>query len=975
MKIKYFVLLAICSAFCALGCSCNEKQPNVGNSSSTPPASSEPAGDEEATGKPVLSVNQSAVTFCVGETFTLSAAAENILEPAFSWSVDGDSAADVVSISQTGNTALITALKIGKTKLVASLQYDGHTYFQTVEVTVSEGSDVSLVLSNNIGFDNEGYHVRLSTLSTENGDTTSIVPIVTAYKNNKIVALEDFTWISENTAVVETEGNQFVSVGEGETNIIGSCEIDGQSYTVDVSVEVYRPTIALDEKFVVEVENLSSLEIEASIKGLAKDVLYNGQSVGAFDTQSGVLTLSKEKLPTYASQMGENRSLSIETSLASYVINVDMYTKIVHTKEDFENMATLAKKAVSDAALWDGYFILGSDVVYNGLFRSKIADIDSLWAAVEGSWYNGGLYGFRGVFDGKGHKIEGISIDNGSSMASIFGVLHIDGVIKNISFTKASVAANSSFVCHAGGGTVENIYIQYDSLGKGTQHYEGDGSINTYCGSFFSFKEPTATANVSNCVIDVTNASFNVNAAVKIVGSEYASIKNVFVLGGTETLRKNSNATLAFPSVIEFTEDGNAQNRYKQFDGDFWSKINGVPVSKAVYQEIYDKDVHFTERLDYLVSGTSYKFAVDNLYTVITSNNANVTVSSGVATVSPTAQNGEQVVITATSIFDPTKTDTFTCSLSAVNRAECVDLTGEAQTAFYDITVDKVYLAELGERIGEEVLYYVNDDYSTATYAEDGAEAKKIIAVTKNKLYQFRCLSVTKVLSEVEDIHYLRRDYTVTSYGNKGCYDGIITGTFVLINDIDCSGLTLKDSGAYWENSRGFGGTLDGRGYTISNLTVSQNGLFGAMAYATVKNVNFVGIKLKGASQGAGVALFANRVFNTVIDNVTMQFAEVVVSDSIYNTSGLMFHDVSYDCTVKNVTIDISQVFGVKYLTECLYDETPPYRSEGKSTYENVTVIVATLADIPAFAYTQAYDTVEYPDGVTIQEMDGNIKE
>ena len=958
MKSKYVVLLAICSLFCAWGCACKD---DPQDSSSSSPETVYTETDA------ILSVNHEEVTIGVGESFTLIAEAENMDNPTFAWAVDGDSASDVVSLSASGNTVTLTAVKVGATKLVVSVASNGYTYFKTVDVTVVEADNVSLEIDN-VGFDNNGYHARLSTLTTDK-DVTFVNASYTAYKNNKIVTVSDFAWHSENTDVVTVDGNKFTSVREGTTNVVGTYTIDGKAYSVNVSVEVYRPIIALEESFVAEVESLTDYTVASTVLGVPQDVVYNGQSVGAFDSQSKKITLSREKMPKQASALGENKTLTVETDLASYTLTVDVYTKIIRSKADFEEMATLAKLACpQDAASWDGYFVLGEDIAYNGLFKSKIADIDSLWAAVEGNWSNGGLYGFKGVFDGKGHTIEGISIDNGSQMGSVFGVLHIDGVIKNVSFTKASVAANSSLVCHAGGGSVENVYIQYDSIGKGTQHYEGNGTINSHCGSFFSFKEPTATANVTNCVIDVSKATVNNNVSIKAVGSEYASIKNVFVIGGTQALQNASNATIALPSVTDFVEDANAQSRYKKFDEAFWSMAGGVPVSNGVYADICANDVQFTKTVPYLVAGTAYKFALNNDYAMITSNNANVTVKSGIATVAESAVNGEEIVFTATSLFDESKTATFTCAVSTVDLASAVDLTADGN-AFYDITESKVYFAELGEKVDAEVLYFVNLDYTSATYNEDGAEAKTILAVAKDKLFKLRCASVTKVISKAEDLHYIRRDYTVYSYSQPGCYDGVITGNFVMINDIDCTGLTLKNSGTYWENSRGFGGTFDGRGYTIDNLSVGKNGLFGTLSYATIKNVNFTNIRLKAtASSGEYVGLFANSVYNTVIDNVSMQFVEYVAGESVWTTSGLMFFEKTFDSMFSNLTLDISSVSGVKYLTEICYNSDVPYKSENKSTYENVVVIVADLNSKPAFAYSRSDVTVEYPaSGFTFQ--------
>ena len=77
MKSKYLVLLTMCMAFCLLGCSCKGDDPqgssveNSGNSEISAPTES---AEEE---KPAdFSVNQNAVTCCIGETFTLVAEAE-----------------------------------------------------------------------------------------------------------------------------------------------------------------------------------------------------------------------------------------------------------------------------------------------------------------------------------------------------------------------------------------------------------------------------------------------------------------------------------------------------------------------------------------------------------------------------------------------------------------------------------------------------------------------------------------------------------------------------------------------------------------------------------------------------------------------------------------------------------------------------------------------------------------------------------
>ena len=958
MKNKHLILTTVCALLCILGCSCS-KEPQKDNSSSSTSESSKQESVVEEEKIERISINQSSVTFCVGESFTLIAEAEGVANAEFSWAIDGDADGEVVSLAVGGNTAVITALKAGQTKLVASVQEGENTYFKTVEVTVKEAESVSFVVSENVGFDNEGYHAELWTLPTAEGET-SITPIVSAYKNNKLLPNVAFTWVSENTDVVKTEEGKLVAVSEGQTRVVGSCEVDGKAYTLAISVSVERPIVLLKESFTIETDNLTTLSITSTINGVVREVSYNGKTVGAYDAQKKTITLQKSKLPTLSAEMGEDRALFIETNLARYQINVNLYTKILMTVEDFDTFSVLAKSAYPDSdAIWDGYFVLGNDIVYNGLYQSQLADIGSLWAAVEGSWSNGGLYGFKGVFDGKGHIIDGVSIDNGNEVGSVFGVLHIDGVVKNVSFTNASVAANGSFVCSAGGGTVENVYVQYASMGKGAQRYEGDGSVNFYCSTFFGFKEPTSTANISNCVVDVTKTSFNMASAIKIVGSEYVSIKNVFVIGGTNELRSNSNATMAFPAMIDFVENVTVQGRYKKFSEEFWAISDGAPIPNAVYEKVQNATINFTETVSYLVSGTSYQLVLDNSYVKWSADNNGVEIKSGVATISPSIEGGEKVTITATSLFDETKTASFTCTLAKVDKGSYVDLTVEAETAFYDWTLNKVYFADLSSKVVGEALYFVDDTFASASFVKDGDGAQTLYAVTKDAFYKFNCISVTKVIEKAEDLHYIRRDYTVSSYDNPGCYDGKLTGTFVLINDIDCTGLTLKNSGRYWENSRGFNGVFDGRGHTISNLSVGENGLFGAITHATIKDVNFVGVRLTEVSY---VSLFANRMFNTTVENVTMQFA------TYFPGNGLFCGEASFDCIFRNVTIDISNVNNVAYVTENDYDTETPYLSKSKSVYENVTLIWSGVGELPKFAYNDRVenDYVEYPDGFTI---------
>ena len=61
--------------------------------------------------------------------------------------------------------------------------------------------------------------------------------------------------------------------------------------------------------------------------------------------------------------------------------------------------------------------------------------------------------------------------------------------------------------------------------------------------------------------------------------------------------------------------------------------------------------------------------------------------------------------------------------------------------------------------------------------------------------------------------------------------------------------------------------------------------------------------------------------------------------------------------------------------TACFNDAEVPYGSKEESSYSDITVIVADLSDVPAFAYNSATNSVPYPaNGFTIKDVHGNVK-
>ena len=140
--------------------------------------------------------------------------------------------------------------------------------------------------------------------------------------------------------------------------------------------------------------------------------------------------------------------------------------------------------------------------------------------------------------------------------------------------------------------------------------------------------------------------------------------------------------------------------------------------------------------------------------------------------------------------------------------------------------------------------------------------------------------------------------------------------TVVLADDIDLANVT-------WTPIKGFGGTFDGQGHTISNLTVigeSNVGFFsGINTTAVVKNIVFDNANVSGTHYvGVVVGWEGNESANATIDNITVQNSTVTCDtdstpDNGDKAGGIAGYAVSLNitnCTVKDSTIKAYRDFG-----------------------------------------------------------------
>lgn len=246
--------------------------------------------------------------------------------------------------------------------------------------------------------------------------------------------------------------------------------------------------------------------------------------------------------------------------------------------------------------------------------------------------------------------------------------------------------------------------------------------------------------------------------------------------------------------------------------------------------------------------------------------------------------------------------------IDAVNQKRIIVETGK----LFDLTVSQFGLHDgkiLSVEDNEEKLSRDGDRFRTET----AGERKWHIAVENSYgetiIYNVKAIAATKIITtamELGEIYGWDSDYIdptgAYTYG-KDCY-------YVLGNDIDGNGKTFDSriggnfrSASAANGTEGFQGTLNGMGYTVSNLTVNYNGtdanrlnggLFGTVGKnGVVKNIAFTNVKSNNGTARYTTPIVGN-VYGGTFENVFISVSSVYFS---------LFDTVFDGSTLKNIVV------------------------------------------------------------------------
>ena len=793
---------------------------------------------------PVLTVSTDEITLTIGDDYLLLPKLiykghDCTAEAQFGCTVADGEKDSIVTVVKNADGFLFTAQTYGATKYVVHVEYAGVALSTVVNVSVIDAGIVFDVV--NIAPTSDGYCAKLSTYAI--GDyVTAITPVVNVIEKGQTTNNAEIAYTTDNERVATVVDGKIVAVDAGTTKVRGTYKESGFIINVTVDKPVFE---VVATNGVVEVGRLADVAFDIRLEGSLVSATIGNAQVGKSITD-GMLTLDRDKLEEMpVANYGEHVALFIETDIVKYNTEIELYTLVVRTKQDYMSIGALSKAACkNNDKLFGGYFVFGDNITVNG-GMSEFID------RTKTDFNGNGSQGFCGIIDGRGYVISGLTktTDNGNAFIS---VMHTDGVLKNLGFIHAKFETDSgSFLVHTGAGTVENVYVQYDKI--------SGGSSEGYSGTIYN-----ANLSLNKMVVDVTNAQISGNGSnfALMTANRHANLKNFICLFGNNYILKDViDGNVTVENDQDFTNDDYKRSFDKKvFFGFAALQQSEFFTSMSEWNgNLWHIDVD-EGKIDF---GVKEYVEPEFRYETINVQESDRVRAELDINNNGTLNNGKIIHIDIANIID-----TSDYTLVSVNG------NGAASN---NVTADL-----FGYLYGNQTVQLVVDaEYTRYTI-------------------NLPMLLISKVIRTVDD--YAAWVKIAIACENNGKTEGSHNygGYFELGNNIKSESgsipMAYADQDA-WDGAGGFGGTFDGCGYVIDGLVANV-----AKEYATfigemkpdavLKNIGFTNVKMSGVT-------LLTRTQNGTISNIYVQYKKIAV------TSGqtLLARD---NAIVENIFVDAS---------------------------------------------------------------------
>lgn len=920
----------------------------------------------------------------------------------YTWTPVGN-AADYATVTpnEDGSAVTVNGIAVGVAQFDVATVVRGYEAYERLTVNVIDNVII-------LDFENDKLQVGdgVYTLGlTLGSDETSTLEIGTAniLVDGELKGEATINWTSENSAVVSVENGIITAHKAGYTLISGECVYDGKTLTAQIGVTAAKGERTLENVgMVIETAADNAIEIPEGVTGNVEKITVSGKTVydGATEITDGMATIIENSMPSDVKDLGEGKTVVIETETIIYTMQADVYTLIIDSKEELDKWQEIACGEAVKVGLCEeskygqfmtGYFILGSDITYNGKYTTykTFMDFGNLYNWGK-EWGDGSSFGFKGIFDGKGHVIDGLAV---SGKYNGFVTTLADGTIRNVAFTNAEVSDTASLIARAGFGTIENIYVSYAKITGGTGE-----NVSTVFGSY-----DFTSRKIENLIIDVTYCDFGSEVKdIWLVGGGYGTLKNVAVIGRyavnvenkafvTDVDVSDANYLVHSNSYAELFANETTKANFATLDESFWTVNDEIILPKSV-AEIHKNDeiaITNTETEINKNSGLTLK-AAGKYYMFVLKNEVNgVLLEGNVLKVDETATIGDEITVVVESLVSG-KTSEYTLTIAKLRQT--AELT-ERHTLDLDLSVENgalkagdlvLDLSEGAEYIGNNRIIVKYGD--AVLYDGEGANEVTVSADAVKGIFGEKNFTVLVYGAEVDYELALPVNIISKTIKTKADLDGwqeiasyvaveanlcpaaafrqYMTGYFVLGADISYNAnfVPFTPFSTYWSlgnngvngvkygsgewtdgNSYGFKGIFDGCGYNIDGMGISGDlsGFILTFAGGTFKNVSFTNAKLSGSS-----SLIVKAGIGT-IENVFVQYSSIVST----NDAGTFFSTGNDSArSVKNCIIDV---------TDCKFESATNVKLIGADAQHGEEKVV----------YDGVYVVGTYPSNLTLKDQ------
>ncbi|MBO5479858.1 MAG: hypothetical protein J6A63_01530 [Clostridia bacterium] len=658
------------------------------------------------------------------------------------------------------------------------------------------------------GIPEEGYSVEFMSrayISVTDGGQT-----YTAYTDYEMDA---------NTRSIKTVAQKMLNAGATLTNVE---RVTAEEYT---AIDQTDKTVTLDKT-----DNLKLALAEQLGFGTVTAV-YDYTAMNETEVKTATsATVAANYLATMdetlaTTENARTRTLSVYADGNVYHVNALLTTKVITTADELINWTDYTtvvgeKTANGNYQSWKytGYVVLGDNI---NLGTNTVYGPENFLARDK-------TMGFQGVFDGRGYTISG-----GTYLAGgLFGTLSENATLKNTAFVNAALptygwenARNSqpfgAIVADYTSGKIENCLFDVVS-------YSATGDKAGYHATIFGNKADRLF--LYNSVIYSSKSQWS-KGSTPAAGYQHlatsgglAVCSNVYIFANSVSSYDTTKTDADVQTVLLFGDSGEG-NMVKGYQT--WCNLTAYILHRQLTDSITVNESTMTVAQEMATKLTASQWD-------LTGNKVAFKSKSSATALAPAKLLADYELYSGLDTNNTPVANTAALTINAPLADGEVALmkdgvsVGAGTVANGVISIPANVIKDLGA--GEHSLY-ITDSNNALTYIK--LTVWTALINDADELANWQAYTTkTNVVAAANNTHDSNKAHGYWTYD----------GWFALAADIDMTGKTITTDLMSYDDSTGFQGVFDGRGYTISNATYGEGGLFGTLGKnGVLRNVAFVG--------------------------------------------------------------------------------------------------------------------------------------